>query len=54
MTDTPKLYQAIHAQPAAIRALLSDWDSTTQAAQQVEGKDVFFCQALAPAITQRS
>ncbi len=44
MTDTPKLYQAIHAQPAAIRALLSDWQSTTQVAQQIAGKGrIFLC-----------
>ncbi len=35
-TETPtKLYQSIHAQPAAIRGLLQDWDGAEQAAKQM-------------------
>ena len=38
MPDTTKLYQAIHAQPAAVRALLSDGAGPLQAAQRLAGK----------------
>jgi glucosamine--fructose-6-phosphate aminotransferase (isomerizing) len=34
---TTKLYQAISAQPEAVRTLLTDWDGPTQAAQRLAG-----------------
>jgi glucosamine--fructose-6-phosphate aminotransferase (isomerizing) len=33
--STTKLYRSIHAQPAALRALLKDWDGPSQAAKQL-------------------
>lgn len=44
MTNTTKLYSAIHAQPTAVRALIGDGDSSLQAAQQLAGKGrIFLC-----------
>ena len=37
--NTSALYQAIHAQPQAIRELLVDWDGPTQAAQQLNERE---------------
>ena len=46
MTDTTKLYRAIHAQPAAVHTLLSDWTSATQAAHQLAGKGRIFLSGI--------
>lgn len=46
MTDTTKLYSAIHAQPAAVRTLMGDGDSSIQAAQQLAGKGRIFLSGI--------
>ncbi len=38
-TTTTALYRSIHAQPSAIRELLVDWDTPTQAAQQLNSRE---------------
>ncbi len=39
MTQETALYRSIHAQPSAIRELLVDWDTPTQAAQQLNSRE---------------
>ncbi|GAC1681374.1 MAG: hypothetical protein PVS3B3_01070 [Ktedonobacteraceae bacterium] len=38
-TNTTALYRSIHAQPQAIRELLTEWDIPTQAAQQLNSRE---------------
>src|SRR5579863_8984534 len=44
MMEQTGLYRSIHAQPQAMRDLLTDWDGPSQAAEKLVGaKRIFLC-----------